>query len=1262
MATSCCTGSTHKDRGEIYTVDSQQGQSTIVAEGSTSAPVEDVAMETVLQSYTPTPEPPASFLTSKILYRKELDSGLRTGKRWLKTRFALVPTNANPKDVVNFLLEKWRLPKPNLVISVVGGTAKFHMNIKRREVFRLGIAKAAATTGAWVISSGLNRGIVKTLGEALRDHAVAAGARRSRAKVAAIAMTSLRDIEGFQALIDGAQNDRPVVYGIGSEAMAEHRMLDPNYPYALLTTDGNPGSTHPDSGDGPGRLDQPGSEIELRSLVEQEIAMRNITHSNKARVPIVCFLVNGGPHHIRAVHSAITNRIPVLVLAGSYGCADVVAKAYKLGIEDKAMLHDIMTSEFKTVIPADESADLLAQLSDIIRQRHLLNIYELDGVDGSPNIDIDEAFLRALLKGSQGSRQKNQLHMAYAVIWKRVELAQKQLLAQYKWKSSDLSEALRMALVNDQTDFIRLFLNINIKLDKYLHAGELRRLYNEVNENSLLYRLLRKKSGSNYGPIELSAVGAVIKDLTTHAYEPHYLRPDSPPVLSPCRELFLWAVLQDRVETAQLFWEEGKAWMGGALVATRIMRSMHHLETEPQKLADLQDHLRTYEKLALGVLDDCYREDRRRTSLLLIREMPEWGNVSCLCLAAAAHDKYFIAHPAVQNVLNDLWMGRISRQNGLLKTWLATFFPPFALTGIRFVDEEKDRQYSVTLQTKASKSRACGRFNFDEDDDEDASQMNRARRDSIISDSGSVVFNSVPFTPNSPAPNFTLLPLDDIFKHKTVNMDAFVRQEESNRVPLTKRIPLFLSAPAINFRYYVMSHLVFLVLFSYVILCDFHPEPSLSEYVLIGWVCTLIIETLRQMISIGGFFNCRKFFHSWLRNYYYLVDTLTMVLFSAGTVLRHFPGYLEAARIVHSVTLILFYIRLLHIFSVNKHLGPKLIMIMKMINDLLVFICILMVFLLAYGIAVQAVLFPHVTDPAELLKGIFYYSYFQIYGELFLEEIAGDNCSNDDPKMPPCPANSTFGVIILAVYLFISNVMLLNLLIAMLNYTFAQVQENTDVVWKYQRYSLIKDYYNRPVLAPPFIIISHFLIFCSFILRCWCGCCDRFAVSRSLRRKLPGDLIAEITTWEKIRGEHYVTKTSKKKDVGLADRMSSIEQKLSELTQKSTSTSNPDLTSKLKERLDNIEGQMLEMKDLLLKALSAVTKADVTTLGHTAPSPKPVETANADESKRAMRESLDIPKTHTSTSSSPSKSSTDEPGTELDEGESLLDVDAATLS
>ncbi|XP_041467806.1 transient receptor potential cation channel subfamily M member 5-like [Lytechinus variegatus] len=1197
MSSCCCVAESDPsdDRAEPYKLGPQHGQPNIQMNPSRQSSKENerIAMETVVKSYTPEPEPSANFETSKILYRKELKSGLRTGKRWLKTRYALIPSNACAKEVVNFLLEKWRLPKPNLVISIVGGTSNFHMNIQRREVFRIGIAKAAATTGAWIISSGLNCGIVKTIGEAVKDHAVAAG--RGRKKVAAIALTSLREIDGAQSLIDGAEHGRPVIYGQGSERITQQAMLDPNHPYALLVTDPKRDSStsassssqnHRQDADPMTIRDQQSSEIRIRSLIEHEISSRNITLSS-TNVPTVCLLVNGGPHQIHAVHNAIENKTPVLVLAGSKGCANVIAKAYRQNDDGSSSLHNIVRQEFGNNVPPSEMVELLKKVNEIVKRKHLITIFDLDGVEGVPRIDIDEAFLKALLRGSQGSGKKDQLHMA--VVWRRVTLAQNQLLSQYKWKSSELFEALRIALVNDQTDFIRLFLDINVKLEDYLHAGELRRLYNEVHEDTLLYKLLLKHRGrNNKMPVDLCDVGHVIKSLTTHAYEPLYLS-DSQPTLNPCRELFLWAVLQDRQETARLFWEEGKAWIGGALVASRIMRAMQRLETEPQRLANLEEHQREYEKLAVGVLDHCYREDRRRTSLLLIREMPEWGNVSCLCLGAAAHDKHFIAHPAVQNVLNDLWSGRLSRQNSHWQSWLATFFPPYALWGIRFVDEEKDRIYSVTLQTRASKTRACGQLQFDSDDEEDG--LIDKRRDSILSDTGSITFNSSSFRAHVPAQNFTLLPFDEMLKHKTVNLESIMNHEEKTRVPWTKRLPLFFSAPAINFRYYVMSHIVFLALFSYVLLVEFKAEATITEYVLIGWVGTLAIETIRQMISIGGFFDCRKFIQSWLLNYYYLVDAVCVIMFAAGTVIRHYPGMLDAARIIHSLTLVTFYIRLLHIFSVNKHLGPKLIMIMKMINDLLVFICILLVFVLAYGIACQAVLFPHVTDTRQMMKGIFYRSYFQIYGELFLEELEGRNdCSNEDPQMEPCPANMWFGTSILAVYLFISNVLLLNLLIAMLNYTFALVQENTDVVWKFQRYSLIKDYYNRPILAPPFIIISHIFILYSFILRCWCGCCDRFALSRSLRRLLPGDLIAEITTWEKIQGEDYVTKRNKKRNLDLTDRMSTTEMKLESLSRKSTAFfNNPEIGTQMKERLDNLEYQMTEMKELLHQTLKAVS-------------------------------------------------------------------------
>lgn len=53
--------------------------------------------------------------------------------------------------------------------------------------------------------------------------------------------------------------------------------------------------------------------------------------------------------------------------------------------------------------------------------------------------------------------------------------------------------------------------------------------------------------------------------------------------------------------------------------------------------------------------------------------------------------------------------------------------------------------------------------------------------------------------------NCSLLPFDEMFKHKTVNLESIMNHEEKTRVPWTKRLPLFFSAPAINFRYYVVG-------------------------------------------------------------------------------------------------------------------------------------------------------------------------------------------------------------------------------------------------------------------------------------------------------------------------------------------------------------------------------------------------------------------------------------------------------------------------
>ena len=49
------------------------------------------------------------------------------------------------------------------------------------------------------------------------------------------------------------------------------------------------------------------------------------------------------------------------------------------------------------------------------------------------------------------------------------------------------------------------------------------------------------------------------------------------------------------------------------------------------------------------------------------------------------------------------------------------------------------------------------------------------------------------------------------------------------------------------------------------------------------------------------------------------------------------------------------------------------------------------------------------------------------------------------------------------------------------------VQDKTDLHWNFQRYSLIKEYHDRPPIPPPFILISHIYMLIKKLLR---KCCN----------------------------------------------------------------------------------------------------------------------------------------------------------------------------
>lgn len=113
----------------------------------------------------------------------------------------------------------------------------------------------------------------------------------------------------------------------------------------------------------------------------------------------------------------------------------------------------------------------------------------------------------------------------------------------------------------------------------------------------------------------------------------------------------------------------------------------------------------------------------------------------------------------------------------------------------------------------------------------------------------------------------------------------------------------------------------------------------------------------------------------------------------------------------------------------------------------------------------------------ELIMSLINKAYWPIYGEMaILEEINMDReeCLK---KGDTCPTQSGtyYSYAALIAYMVIANVLLINLLIAMFSSTFQHVQDNTDRIWKFQRYRLVFEYYDASAFPPPISFIGYVL-------------------------------------------------------------------------------------------------------------------------------------------------------------------------------------------
>lgn len=84
---------------------------------------------------------------------------------------------------------------------------------------------------------------------------------------------------------------------------------------------------------------------------------------------------------------------------------------------------------------------------------------------------------------------------------------------------------------------------------------------------------------------------------------------------------------------------------------------------------------REFEELAVKLLEQCYKTNEAMTQMLLTYEMSNWSDQTCLSLAAAASHRSFVANPACQLLVTEMWMGGLRcRKYAFLKVRVTALF------------------------------------------------------------------------------------------------------------------------------------------------------------------------------------------------------------------------------------------------------------------------------------------------------------------------------------------------------------------------------------------------------------------------------------------------------------------------------------------------------------------------------------------------------------------------------------------------------------
>ncbi|CAE7608913.1 TRPM8 [Symbiodinium sp. CCMP2592] len=282
----------------------------------------------------------------------------------------------------------------------------------------------------------------------------------------------------------------------------------------------------------------------------------------------------------------------------------------------------------------------------------------------------------------------------------------------------------------------------------------------------------------------------------------------------------------------------------------------------------------------------------------------------------------------------------------------------------------------------------------------------------------------------------------------------------------------FFSIPYVQAWTNGIARCLFVALYSYAVFYRLLAVGSICfmEVLLFLWALGLALVELRQFQTSG--------FTSYINDFWNILDALHITVLLSALVLgllladqsRDMNKPEQVLEVMHAMNLLPCWIRVLQVLQNSEHFGTLLITIFGMAKDALKFFILVFIFCCAFSCAITPILFSQIEERDNqagqgnsCFPGLTW-AFWTIVGSM-------DEAALAQLKTLP-PITRMTATVLVYILALVCNVLLVNLLIAVMNSTYEKNQSMSQTSWAFSRIEAVLEYDDESTLPPPLNLLG----------------------------------------------------------------------------------------------------------------------------------------------------------------------------------------------